>query len=111
MPVRPRHVSIVVSQRKLTDYLLSDSHPVGRFKAVFFQSMGYSNAAPNLLAQDLTALVGNSLEISEVTPFGRKFLSRGTLEGPSGRKALVTAIWIILPGEDQLRLVTAYPEA
>jgi hypothetical protein len=31
----------VIQTAKLRDYLLSPMHPVGRFKAVFFHSLGY----------------------------------------------------------------------
>jgi len=34
----------VIDAAKIRDYLLSDSHPVGRFKAAFFVAMGYSAA-------------------------------------------------------------------
>lgn len=32
----------IVDPAKVRDYLLSASHPVGRFKAAFFLSLGYS---------------------------------------------------------------------
>ncbi len=32
----------VIDSAKIRDYLLSPSHPVGRFKAVFFASLGYT---------------------------------------------------------------------
>jgi len=32
----------LVEERKLRDYLLSPSHPVGRFKAALFAQLGYS---------------------------------------------------------------------
>jgi hypothetical protein len=34
----------VVDDAKVRDYLLSPSHPVGRFKAVFFAALGFSQA-------------------------------------------------------------------
>jgi hypothetical protein len=32
----------IVPEAKVRDYLLSNAHPVGRFKAVFFIALGYS---------------------------------------------------------------------
>lgn len=34
-----------IDPSKVRDYLLSESHPVGRFKAAFFIALGYSAAA------------------------------------------------------------------
>jgi hypothetical protein len=45
----------------------------------------------------------------EETEHGRKYEIRGILRGPSGRASLVVTIWIIREGEDEPRLVTAYP--
>ncbi len=38
----PNAEKAVIDAEKLRDYLLSPSHPVGRFKAVFFASLGYN---------------------------------------------------------------------
>jgi hypothetical protein len=38
----PNVESAVIDPEKLRDYLLSPSHPVGRFKALLFSSLGYT---------------------------------------------------------------------
>jgi hypothetical protein len=38
----PNAENAVIDPEKLRDYLLSPLHPVGRFKAVFFSSFGYT---------------------------------------------------------------------
>ena len=38
----PNSDRAVIEGAKLFDYLLSRAHPVGRFKARFFESLGYS---------------------------------------------------------------------
>ena len=43
----------VIDPVKLHGYLLSRSHPVGRFKAVFFQALGYSSERWRQLEADL----------------------------------------------------------
>lgn len=100
----------VVDPAKVRDYLLSPSHPVGRFKAQFFLGLGYIQEQWAVLATDLErhALDGVAQE-GEASPYGRKFEVRGNLVGPSGRGAAVIAIWIILHGTDSPRLITAFP--
>jgi hypothetical protein len=38
----PNAENAIVPIGKLTDYLLSKSHPVGRWKASFFRAMGFN---------------------------------------------------------------------
>ena len=100
----------VIEPQKLRGYLLSRTHPVGRFKAIFFRSLGYSASRWQRLDADLRAhLLANDPAFDEETPFGRKYLVRGTLHGPNGRQAEVVAIWIILAGDTIPHFVTAFP--
>jgi hypothetical protein len=43
----------VVEEAKVRDYLLSESHPIGRYKAAFFTSLGYRRMRWQDLAVDL----------------------------------------------------------
>jgi hypothetical protein len=43
----------VIEPTKLHDYLLSRTHPIGRFKAAFFQALGYSSEDWRQLEADL----------------------------------------------------------
>jgi hypothetical protein len=99
----------IIEAAKLRDYLLSPSHPVGRFKAPFFTSLGYSQEHWARLEADLRAqhLVQDAR--SAASSYGQKYEIQAILIGPSGRSAEVVSIWIILAGEDSPRLVTAYP--
>ena len=38
----PNAATAVIEPSKIRDYLLSSSHPIGRFKAVVFTALGYS---------------------------------------------------------------------
>jgi hypothetical protein len=100
----------VIEPAKIRDYLLSTSHPVGRFKAPFFSSLGYTNANWRRLVEDLRdlALTGDA-ELGRDSPYGQKYEIRGTLRGPLGRSAEVLTVWIILFGRDVPRFVTAFP--
>lgn len=82
----------IIEPGKLRGYLLSRTHPVGRFKAIFFRSLGYSVSRWQLLEADLRKhLLANDPEAEWVTPYGRKLVVRGRPEGPGGRSAeLVT---------------------
>lgn len=100
----------IVDVAKVRDYLLSPEHPVGRFKAAFFASVGYRRQDWKRLLQDLALLAASG----DATPgqssdFGRKYEVSGTIEGPTGRRFAIVTVWIVLEGEDAPRLVTAYP--
>jgi hypothetical protein len=48
--------------------------------------------------------------LADRSKYGEKYLVTGNLRGPTGRSAEILAVWIILPGEDAPRFVTAYPK-
>lgn len=100
----------VISPAKIRDYLLSPLHPVGRFKAAFFTSLGYTSASWHKLDKDLRDLAGWGDAVSgKDSPYGRKYEIRGTLNGPSGKSAEIVTVWIILLDEDIPQFVTAFP--
>lgn len=106
----PNASRAIIETTKLRDYLLSPSHPVGRFKAPFFAALGYQQEQWPQLEADLRAQLAmhDALPVAS-SPYGQKFEIRAVLTGPSGRSAEVVSIWIILVGDDVPRLVTAYP--
>jgi uncharacterized protein DUF6883 len=100
-----------IEPAKIRDYLLSDSHPVGRFKAPFFASLGYTRTGWRRLDEDLRGLaVSGDAEPGRNSPYGQKYEIRGTLKGPSGKSAEVLTVWIILFGGGTPQFVTAFPE-
>ena len=100
----------VVDPVKIRDYLLAGVHPVGRFKARFFVSLGYAAEQWERLRDDLLALARSGEVFSETaTTYGRKFEVDGILTGPYGRSATVRSVWIIRTEEDFPRLVTVFP--
>ncbi|QDU65124.1 hypothetical protein Pla86_01880 [Planctomycetes bacterium Pla86] len=97
---------------KIREYLLSDAHPVGRFKAAFFGGLGYSAGEWEVLAADLRGhAVENDASATETNEYGQKYEVRGRMAGPAGKIAVVVAVWIVLRGEDFPRFVTAFPGA
>ena len=101
----------VIDGLKLHGYLLSPKHPVGRFKAAFFRTLGYSQERWRQLEEDLrTQHLPNDSTPDAPNPFGQKYSIRATLVGPSGNSAVVISIWVVRAGEEFPRFVTAYPE-
>lgn len=100
----------IISAQKLRHYLLSTTHPIGRYKAAFFIGLGYTTEASEVLERDLRNLLLGPVEMLEATEYGQKFATHGELKGPTGRIAAAVAVWILLTGESAPRLVTAYPE-
>ena len=100
----------MVDPAKVRDYLLSHEHPIGRFKAIFFESLGYKQADWPRLQSDLLDLCRSRDAIEgQHSEFGRKYEVGGSLKGPSGRQAQVVSVWVVLVGEQFPRFVTAYP--
>jgi hypothetical protein len=106
----PNPERVVVDEAKVRDYLLSLSHPVGRFKAVFFWALGFSADDWRSLSEALLT-IGRSGEADEgqASPFGQKFEIRATLTGPSGRQATIVTVWMVSNGRDFAHFVTAFP--
>ena len=100
----------VMSEEKITGYLLNPQHPDGASKAKFFAAMGFSRTDWPVLAAALrrvaeTAEVAQSVESAH----GWKYIVDGPLETPNGRTPVVRTVWIIDHGWTAPRVVTAYP--
>ena len=110
-PVRlPNADRAVVTQAKARDYLLSPNHPIGRFKATFFYALGYTKEHWEQLRIDLLQIAHSGKTTpGQVSRYGQKYEVRGTLVGPSGRRAVLVTVWIVLHGETSPELVTAFP--
>lgn len=106
----PNSDRAVVEDAKVRDYVLSASHPVGRFKSVFFTALGFSPDHWQVLRDALleVARTGDATP-GQTSPFGLKFEIRASLRGPSGREAAVLTVWMISIGENFPHLVTAFP--
>ena len=103
---------VYVDVAKVRDYLLSSTHPVGRFKASFFFRLGYLPEEWQILAADLRAIPAAGVTSRTISGrHGVKHIVSGTLTGPNGVVAEVTTVWIVRHGDTVLRLVTAYPGA
>jgi hypothetical protein len=100
----------VIDPAKLRDYLLSTTHPLGRFKARFFGALGFSGERWQELESAIrTQHLTQDAESLPLVRSGQKFAIRAILTGPTGQSAQVVSIWFIRAGETAPRFVTAYP--
>ncbi len=109
-PRLPHVDKAYISPRKISDYLLSETHAVGKAKAKFFRALGYNEATSEQLKQGILdiAQTENVAEKKE-SPYGMKYVVDGTLQTPRGVMVTIRTVWIIDTGEDVPRFVTAHP--
>ena len=100
----------IINPEKLYGYILSTNHPVGRFKAAFFQKLGYSNENWREFEQSLRNLIFSqeAIEVEE-SRYGKKYIVEGPFESPSGEIVKIVTVWVILKGKNIPRVITAYP--
>ncbi len=95
---------------KITAYLLSETHSVGKSKAKLLRSMGFHEGNAVLLEKGLLTIAhSGDLIDSILSPHGVKYVIDGTLQTPDGGYIRMRTIWIIDEGGDKPRFVTAYP--
>jgi len=105
----PNRTEAYVPREKLTGYLLSQTHAIGRSKAQFFRAHGYSEQTVDRFEHDVLDVVKtNDVQQVTETPHGTKYVVDGTLETPRGTLVEIRTVWIIEPDE-RPRFVTAYP--
>jgi hypothetical protein len=106
----PHREKADIARSKLTDYLLSKTHPVGRWKRKLFTSIGFDETNVDSLETGLL-FIAESGEVREAiySAYGTKYIIDGKLQGPSGGIMSVRTVWMIEEGQDTPRFVTAYP--
>jgi len=106
----PNKFHAYVSISKITDYLLSETHIVGRSKAKFFRSFGFDETNVSQFERGLIN-IAQTESVAETTEtiYGHKYVIDGELETPNGDKIHLRTVWIIETGDDIPRLVTAHP--
>ena len=108
----PNAERAIIDPLKLHGYLLSQSHPLGRFKAKFFRKLGYSSERWHALEKDLrNQHLPEPARLVTSTQHGAKYEIRAMLKGPNGTTAQVVSVWMIRLGDNTPRFVTAYPGA
>ena len=106
----PNAERALIDRVKLEHYLLSTSHPIGRFKARFFAALGFTADRREVLDQALRDQhLPKHAEAGAPDEDGQRFIIRAILRGPAGASDMVVSVWFMRTGEDQARFVTAYP--
>jgi len=99
-----------VDQAKITEYLLSSSHPDGWGKAEFFIRHGFRVEQWQELAGALRQIAAENPVTDVVeTSYGTRYTVVGSLIAPDGRTPRLRTIWLIERGTSVPRLITAYP--
>ena len=106
----PNREKAFIQAAKLNDYLLSETHVVGRAKAKFFRLFGFDETNIDLLERGLLA-IAKTQEVASVTssPHGTKYVVDGSLQTPTGGLINLRTVWIIDQDQDRPRFVTAIP--
>jgi hypothetical protein len=110
-PMRlPNAEKAIIERRKLTEYLLSETHPTGRFKAQFFKKLGFEQANVEKFEEWLRSIALNE-SVTEVvsSPYGVKYIVDAQITIPSAERVRVRTVWIVEWNDDRPRFVTAYP--
>jgi hypothetical protein len=106
----PNLDNALVHEAKIKDYLLSETHDLGKEKAAFFTSFGFTATEWTVLA---AALLQHAYthEVSKIieSVHGIKYVIEGTLHTPDQRQPRVRVVWMVDAGSRVPRLVTAYP--
>ncbi len=100
-----------IDPRKISDYLLSTIHPVGRHKQRFFVAVGFSHDQPEDLVAALRRVAREGMLRDETaTRYGTKYIVDGWLVAPIGRVGIRT-VWIVPEGSLVPQFVTAFPHS
>jgi hypothetical protein len=99
-----------VSEAKIIDYLLNQSHLAGGPKAQFFLSSGFSPAQWREMAAALAEHPDrNPIAETIRSAYGTKYVVRCDLQTPDARNPCIVTVWM-KDGDAPPKLVTAYPE-
>ncbi|MGH7207606.1 MAG: DUF6883 domain-containing protein [Nitrospiraceae bacterium] len=106
----PHADDLLVDREKVTQYLLSPTHPDGSAKAKFFSRFGFrleewQGLVEALRKQGASYPVVKTVESS----YGTRYAVDGPLESPDRRNPMVRTVWLLERGSTTPRLITAYP--
>jgi hypothetical protein len=106
----PAGETAYVPRDKITNYLLSLTHPVGQTKAAFFRAIGFDDSNTDLLEAELLNIARKSdvLEI-EQKYYGVKYILEGLIHSPRNIIRRIRTVWIVEVNHNRPRFITAYP--
>ena len=100
---------VEIDQRKLTDYALSPTHPVGKHKArLFALRLGLTcDDAPVLIEALRAAARSEHAHYTERDPWGERYRVNFLFRF-SGRSAIIASGWIVPAGGSRTRLTSVF---
>ena len=106
----PNKENAYIPLQKLNNYLLSETHSVGKSKAKLLRSAGFNEMNVTLLKEGLIA-IAHSGDVNETISslHGVKYIINGLLKTQHGGSIKMRTVWIIDKGQERPRFVTAYP--
>lgn len=105
----PNRKNLIIPKEKLTEYLLSEIHATGKFKARFFRSLGFNETNVGLLEKSIRKVAEQPIREDSTSPYGTKYVIDGEIETPSGKAIQMRTVWIIEKGQRRPRFITIYP--
>lgn len=102
--------NVYIPKTKLTEYLLSQTHAVGRFKSKYFHTLGFNQLNVSLFEKALRT-IAQSQDVKEVIPtvYGTKHIIDGKIKTPNRRIVKLRTVWIVDEEQKRSRFITAYP--
>lgn len=105
----PNWEKAIIDKQKFSEYLFSETHPIGRHKAVFFHRHGFDNTKIDFMIAQLRKLLNLKIENSSQNDYGTKYIINGFIDTPNNTEIKLTAVWFIEKDSDTPYFVTAYP--
>ena len=106
----PNNNQSIVADKKITDYLLSETHEIGKFKAYFFKGFGFDLTDIDTFKDSLIQhSIDRDIEITKYSDFGIKYELKCEINTPDERNPCIVTVWIVENGDESPKLITAYP--
>lgn len=107
----PNSIQSFVPDSKITDYLLSEIHEIGKHKANFFKHFGFdvmdiSNFRQSLIQHSIDRDIVNEISSN----YGVKYILKCEILTPDNRNPCIYTVWIVEYGTKEPRLITAYSD-
>lgn len=100
---------ILIPDHKISNYLLSPTHPVERYKARFFLECGFKIGEWQLLQKFIYSIAkDNEVLESIATEYGTKFVVVGSLIALNRKSYSIKTIWMNSHNNRNAIFVTAY---
>lgn len=106
----PYHNKAFIEIEKLTEYILSETHLIGRLKAKFFRKYGFNETNISALEKALLKIaISEEVKSASISSYGTKYILEGNIKTPKQKIIKLRTVWIIEVNQRKPRFVTAYP--